>query len=761
MGNEQGASASGWPAARIGSPEPSHRHKDFGDPVKTWEYLSADGERIGYVSRYERPYPNPDVPDRAKTYSPQTYDGKHWRFKKWAGKQPLYGLDLLAERPTDWVIVCEGEKSADAARLLVPGALVTTAPGGWGQWKYADWSPLYGRKGVIIWPDADKPGYQVAAELAAHLAAHGVPVKAINVKDQAEGWDAANAIEEGHTAESFKAWSKPRTKLYKCDPVSPWDTPDTPQRPSTERTPRPAAEAKPAPERSPFPEPMDLFARPLLPRLQPEQLPRALRDYVFDQSALIGSDPGILAMSSIVAVAGAANDNIRLRMKQHDEGWTERPCLWGAWIAGPGARKSPAQRRAIKILRDIDHEWSEQYAKELKSFEIDKRVHKEIEAKHIKARAKALLDRGAYSSLGDAPDPPKNRRLLADDVTIEALAGLLADNPRGIVMPFDELSGWFGAMDAYRQSGVGSKDRAKWLEAYEGGKQRIDRVSRPPIIVPNWSICVMGGIQPDAMRGIAAKLPEDGLMQRFMVTMAEDAIEDEDRPYNAPAKRRYTAMIEHLAQQQAPPQPIRMSGEAIQEFRWISDEARGVAKLSVISPRMKAHLGKIDGLFGRLAIVYHLADAADRGIPPPPEVTGKTAETVADFMRGYLAGHLRAFYDDLLTDSRHRVHATWIAGHILGHELDQLEHRRLLQNYRGWDALPEWTQTSALRMLEDAGWLYPIHTDNPGRRVTRWEVNPLVHERFARHAEREAQRRKEETNGIRATAFGRALTGER
>jgi hypothetical protein len=270
----------------------------------------------------------------------------------------------------------------------------------------------------------------------------------------------------------------------------------------------------------------------------------------------------------------------------------------------------------------------------------------------------------------------------------------------------------------------------------------------------------MGGIQPDTMRRIANKLPEDGMLQRFMLTMAVDAVDDEDRPFNAAAKARYIGMITRLAHEANPGAPITMSDEARQEFRWLSREASAVARAAMISPRMKAHLGKIDGLFGRLAITYHLAESADRGIAPPPQVSGKTAATVADFMREYLAGHLRAFYDDLLSDSRHRAHAVWIAGHILAHQLDSLENRRLLQNYRGWDALPDWTRDSAMRMLVDAGWLYEIHGDNPGRRVTRWEVNPAVHSRFAHQAQQQAERRRSESEDIRRTAFGRALTGD-
>ena len=749
-------------------PVPAHaptapsRHFELGSPTQSWSYLSADGELLGYVNRY-------DTREGGKEFRPQTYNGKEWKWITWPAPRPLYGLDLLADRPKAWVVIVEGEKSADAARLMIPNAVVVSAPGGAQALRHADWRVLIGRPGVILWPDDDPPpkketldnGPKAFTKLAAYLANLGIEqIKLIDPSGMgADGWDAADS---GFTPAAFLAWAKPRTRVYAGPIADPWAEapPEQRERPAPATRAAVYAEAKPA--ETPFAEPMNLFSRPALPVLKPEHLPAALRDYVFDQSALIGSDPGIMAIASLVAVAGASHDGYRLQMKQHDGGgFSERPCLWGAWIAGPGARKSPAQSRAVKPMRAVDMAWSKTYAAELVNYRLEEKVHRECESKYVKDRAKSVMGGGSYNSPVAAPKAPQDRRLIADDATIESLALLLAENPRGLTIPADELSGWFASMDAYKGSGVTSLDRSRWLEAYEGGQRRIDRVSRKgdPIIVPNWSLCVMGGIQPDSMRRISDKLPDDGLLQRFMLTMAVDAVDDEDRPYNASAKARYTGMIERLADVTRPCDPFTFSDEARAEFRWLSRETSAVARLSMLSPRMKSHLGKIDGLFGRLAIVHHLADAADRGQSPPPQVAGKTASTVADFIRDYLAGHLRAFYDDLLSDTKHRQHAIWIAGHILAHELDQIENRRLQQNYPAWGSMPKWEREQAMQMLEDSGWVYPIHGDNPARKVVRWEVNPLVHSRFAGVRDKEQVRRRSELDKVRESAMARAAGG--
>ena len=84
-----------------------------------------------------------------------------WRWERWPPKRPLYGLQRLAERPCAAVVVCEGEKAADAAARLLSGYVAVTSPNGSKSAAKADWSPLQGRA-VTVWPDADAAGLEYA-----------------------------------------------------------------------------------------------------------------------------------------------------------------------------------------------------------------------------------------------------------------------------------------------------------------------------------------------------------------------------------------------------------------------------------------------------------------------------------------------------------------------------------------------------------------------------------------------------------------------
>ena len=64
-------------------------------------------------------------------------------------------------------------------------------------------------------------------------------------------------------------------------------------------------------------------------------------------------------------------------------------------------------------------------------------------------------------------------RLIVSDITIEALAMLLEENPRGLGVARDELSGWLASFNQYK-GGKGA-DASQWLELYRAGVLIVDR----------------------------------------------------------------------------------------------------------------------------------------------------------------------------------------------------------------------------------------------------------------------------------------------
>ena len=119
----------------------------WGAIAGTWPFLAADGRVMAVDVRFERP-----GADGGKAVITFWYDGNELRTQ--GAPVLLYGLDQLAARPDEPVLVVEGCKSAEAA-ARIPGIVAVTWNGGTGKAGMPDWSPLERRK-VFIWPDDDQ-----------------------------------------------------------------------------------------------------------------------------------------------------------------------------------------------------------------------------------------------------------------------------------------------------------------------------------------------------------------------------------------------------------------------------------------------------------------------------------------------------------------------------------------------------------------------------------------------------------------------------
>lgn len=177
---------------------------ELGAPAHIHEYRDSDGALLHYVARYE--------PARApKQFRPWSWNGTRWVCKNWFAPRPLYRLPELSRRPADPVIIVEGEKSAEAAAVLVPDSVAITWNGGASAVNLADWSPLENRH-VLIWPDSDQPGIKASEIIRGKLSGLAASCTILDVSDMPDGWDAADALADGWTPARFLEWAAPRRK---------------------------------------------------------------------------------------------------------------------------------------------------------------------------------------------------------------------------------------------------------------------------------------------------------------------------------------------------------------------------------------------------------------------------------------------------------------------------------------------------------------------------------------------------------------------
>jgi hypothetical protein len=161
-------------------------------------YTDEEGRRIAGALRFDHAEKRKQVlpvrATRAVGINPRL------EFRALEPPRPLYGLEFLAQSPLDQVMLVEGEKAVEGARLRFPGHLVTTWSGGAAGVERADLRIL-ARREIVIWPDNDVTGRAAAASLGALLGDVGtgsIRVVSLPINFPTK-WDLADALPEtGH-----------------------------------------------------------------------------------------------------------------------------------------------------------------------------------------------------------------------------------------------------------------------------------------------------------------------------------------------------------------------------------------------------------------------------------------------------------------------------------------------------------------------------------------------------------------------------------
>ncbi len=195
------------PCPGLVPPASYFRFGDLPEPSDLREYKTAEGVPLMVVARYDATAADGTATKDVRPWifgrrvwtdrAGQARDRTGWHCKA-PSPRPLYGLDRLAGRPNAPVLVCEGEKAADAASVTFPDLICITSQGGAKAPGKSDWTSLHGRR-VTIWPDQDEAGAGYAAKVAELARAAGAAsVRVVQVpNDWPAGWDLADPLPDG------------------------------------------------------------------------------------------------------------------------------------------------------------------------------------------------------------------------------------------------------------------------------------------------------------------------------------------------------------------------------------------------------------------------------------------------------------------------------------------------------------------------------------------------------------------------------------
>ncbi|MBX9705244.1 MAG: DUF3987 domain-containing protein [Gammaproteobacteria bacterium] len=419
--------------------------------------------------------------------------------------------------------------------------------------------------------------------------------------------------------------------------------------------------------------------QPLEGNLKPVQpfnvdwLPEALRDYTLDVAHRMQVPLDYVAVGLLISIATVIGARCAIRPKAEDD-WSVVPNLWGGIVGRPSELKTPTLAEATSFVYNLQRtqyqaydEASAEYERESKFFEMEYKALEKNLADAYKARVKnsgkAVDIEGLQHQLNNLPAPTKPilRRYITNDSTVEKIAELLTENPRGMLVQTDELIALFSSFDKQGRE----SDRAFYLQGWNGDSSyTADRVSRGTIKVDCLCINLIGTIQPAKLNQYILQAysmtANDGLIQRLQLLVYPDKVSNwhyTDQQPNYAAKERVQAIFEKLDQDSFIRSAAmsdsnsrfayyRFDSEAQAVFtKWFTDLRQRIVQIEQHGETLPLaeHLSKYASLMPTLALLLHLIQTAADDTPYH-FVSAEDAKRAVQLC-DYLESHAERVYD--------------------------------------------------------------------------------------------------------------------
>ena len=473
-------------------------------------------------------------------------------------------------------------------------------------------------------------------------------------------------------------------------------------------------------------DPLPLSRVPALPPFPTEALGGALAEYVGAVAVATQTDPGMAGTLALGALAAAAGGRAVVEVRA---GWREPVNLYACAAASPGTRKSGVFRALMDPLREAEKTLTEaarpRVIEAQTTRDVAQRAAEAAVAKAGKAGAEhhdaALADAIGAHELAAAVEVPTMPRLLADDVTPEAMASLLAENGGRLAVTSAE-GGLFDVLAGRYSKGV-NLDAV--LKGHAGDTLRVDRKGRPPEYVEAPALTLALTVQPAVLETIGrnSDFAGRGLLARFLFALPTNTVgrrKIAPPPVPDALREQYAdrlrALAEGLAGWEGDPAVILLHPDAAAVL---------LAAEEALEPRLGPGgslapivewASKSMGAAARVAALLHLAEHG-ASVGPRLPVTAATMRSALALL-GYFTVHALAVFE--LMGADHGLDdARTVLRHVHARGLDRESERNLFtalprSRFPAVEVLRE-----ALAALEEHGWAArepaPEH-GGPGRK---------------------------------------------
>jgi hypothetical protein len=404
-------------------------------------------------------------------------------------------------------------------------------------------------------------------------------------------------------------------------------------------------------------EPIPLIGKPAeVPPFPVDALPPVFARKVTELAEATQTDPAMAGTSALSVLSTCAGGHAQIAIR---DGWREPLCLYTSTIASPGERKSAVQASMVRPLHEAEAEMG--IAGELARLEqqdaldLAKKKVDLLNKDAVNAAAKAANPNATDKDKKDAEqiaqaapgakkamreiEVPAVPRLLADDITPEATATLLADHGGRIAV----ISAEGGIFDTLAGRYARTVNIDVFLKGHSGDPIRVDRQGRPSQHIPSPALTMGLMVQPRIIETMASNrdFVGRGLLARFLYAQPASKVGSRKiaaQPVTRATEHDYISVVKKLASDMAgwagDPALLMLHPLAEVEVRRIEELVEPTLVGEGASSTLTEWGSKFVGAVVRIAGLLHLAEHGEAGHSVPVDAaTVRAAERIGSYFK--------------------------------------------------------------------------------------------------------------------------------
>lgn len=484
------------------------------------------------------------------------------------------------------------------------------------------------------------------------------------------------------------------------------------------------------------PKPLDLTLKSV-ETIDDDCLPKVLVDWLKPAAVVIGCPFDFLVLSAVVMTATLIGSRLRVKPIKNSD-WFVVPNLYAGLVGVASTKKTPALDETRIPILELNCEAQKDFKKLFSEYELDLKFYEKDSHKILK---ESVTKEDYKRNIEKCPQPPQpiQRRFETNDITASKLIQFLADNPNGLMLFRDELTGWLRSLEAEYDKSA----RSFILELWKGAiAYEMARVDGREIQLTSGTLSIVGGLTPSKLQRYVTEAysfdNSDGFLQRFLFSFP-----DFTRRAAKPTEADYYAMQKGFAKANETLGRIadfdfqgkvksangdtfhivKFSADAqITVDQWKDETETEAESLQIEDEPFSSFLYKLPKNCFAIALIFHTLENINRDYFPD-EITNETA--------------LRAMaYTQVLISHARRVFALGekqifsLAQTLLG----KIKKGNLEQGFTGREvARKQWcglktpdTIKDVLGLLVDYGYLKELQTQGEGRPTTKYFIHPSL-----------------------------------